>query len=374
MIRDLIKRIREILRETGKIFGPTGEVFAESIGDIIEGGLIVATETTEDIFSFARKTTKIIMAKMLEILGPPRSELYEAARHLILAGGKHVRPNLVILGAKAVGGDASKVLALAAGSEFGHVASLIHDDIIDRDKTRRGVPAVHVKYGVSVAILAGDLLIVKAFQSLIHAMKEAGIPPETIVKVLELACESGIRIDEGEFDDVTLRIEDMDEEMYIDLVEKKTAEAMKTSLMVGALVGGGTEKEVKILGEYGRLIGIAYQIKDDILGIYGVSSKTGKPARDIHERRKNYLLIYAYNHARGEDKKFLDEYLKKKTVTEEDVRRVLEIIEKTGALEAAVKKIHELSERAKDVLKPLKETRAKRVLLNVADALAERTY
>lgn len=374
MIKDLVKNLRRILRDVGRVFGPTGEIAAESIGDIIEGGFAVITETSEDIFSFARKTTGIIITKMLEILGPPRSELYEAARHLILAGGKYIRPNLVLLGAEAVGGDASKVLALAAGSEFGHVASLIHDDIIDRDETRRGVPAVHVKYGVPTAILAGDLLIVKSFQTLIHAMKEADIPPETIVKVLELACESGIRIDEGEFDDIMLSIEKMDERRYIDLVEKKTAEAIKTSLMVGALVGGGTEKEVKILGEYGRLIGIAYQIRDDILGVYGISSKTGKPARDVHERRKNYLLIYAYNHAKGEDKRFLDKYLRKRTVTEEDVRRVLEIIEKTGALEAAIKKIHELSEKGKEALKPLKETKAKRILLKVADALAERTY
>jgi len=374
MIKDLVKNLRRILRGAGRAFGPMGEVAAESIGDIIEGGFTVVTETTEDIFSFAKKTTRVIMAKMLDILGPPKSELYEAARHLILAGGKYIRPNLVLLGAEAVGGDASRVLALAAGSEFGHVASLIHDDIIDKDETRRGVPAVHVKYGVPTAILAGDLLIVKSFQSLIYAMKEAGVSPDIIVKVLELACESGIRIGEGEFDDIMLRIEDMDEDKYIDLVERKTAEAIRTSLMTGALVGGGTEKEMRILGEYGRLIGIAYQIRDDILGIYGVSSKTGKPARDIHERRKNYLLIYAYNHAKGEDKKFLDEYLKKRTVTDEDVKRVLEIIEKTGALEAAVKKIHELSQRAKEILEPLKETKAKKILLNAADALAERTY
>ncbi len=315
---------------------------------------------------------RIILRHLLNHVGykePKR--LYEAARHLILAGGKLLRPALMVLSCQAVGGDPELAYFASPGAELGHVASLIHDDIIDQDEVRRGVPAVHVKYGVPMAILAGDLLIVKSFQMLVRLVKEKNFPPDRAIRLLDLSCRLGIDLAEGETMDLEfLERVDVSIQEYLKMIELKTARAFETGMMGGAILCGGSEEEIQALGRYGLYLGMAFQIQDDYLGSLGDEKVLGKPVSDILRGRRNFLIIYALNHAGGEDKEELIGMLTGKRSV--DVARLREILEKCGAVREARRLVEYYTEKAIESLKPVRETPVKYILIGLARYLKTR--
>jgi geranylgeranyl diphosphate synthase type I len=215
-------------------------------------------------------------------------ELLQAAYHLIRAGGKRFRSLLVLLSCEAVGGKADEVLPLCVATEFLQTASLIHDDIIDRDEIRRGVQTVHEKFGLELAILATDYLIFKAY-SIIGKYEN----PELVT----IISGAGEAITSGETAELFMHPTDLtifNRDEYLKMVQKKTGAFIEGATHAGALIGNGKKDQIKALVTFGRFIGLAFQIRDDILDIAEIHRSSEKVANsDLNLKRANLPLILA---------------------------------------------------------------------------------
>jgi len=326
------------------------------------------------LYEKAMRYREMVRKAMLDILSEGDSVLFRAARHLIEAGGKLVRPVLFLLACEFVGGDPEKLVLAAAGAEFGHVASLIHDDIIDGDDMRRGVEAVHVRFGIPLAILAGDLLIFKAFQML-ALTAERGVPLDRVVEALRISTESSVAVDEGEALDVLMGEElDVGLTEYFRMIKLKTAEAFRSGLLIGALLAGGTEEEMKALARYGLLIGLAFQIQDDILGVFGSEEVLGKPVSDVLKGRRNFLIVHALSRGPDHLRRRLLELLSSSELGPEELGEVREILVEAGSLDEARRLVDKLTEAAKKAIEGLGEPEARAALMQMADFLRTRVY
>lgn len=304
------------------------------------------------------------ISEMLPIIHP--EELYKAARYLPDAGGKRLRPAAVILAAEAVGSDLQTVLPAAVAVELVHNFTLVHDDIMDKDDVRRGMPAVHVKWGEPAAILAGDTLYSKAFE-IITSMDN---DPVRIVKCIDLLARTCTEICEGQWLDV--EFEDMSivsEEQYLQMVEKKTAVLYGAACKIGALLGGAPLDVADQMYEFGRMIGIGFQIYDDVLDIVTPEEVLGKVrGSDIMEGKKTLIAIHALN----ADVK-LDIFGKGKA-SKGQLEEAIKQLEDSGSIEyarnTAVSYIHE----GKKKLDVLEDSEAKEILLAIADYMIERSH
>ncbi len=317
---------------------------------------------------YSQKHYAKVFEEIDRIMGDEESTLYRAGKHLINAGGKLFRPSFVLFGCEAVGGDSEKALPIAAAAELAHVASLIHDDIIDGDDLRRGVPAVHVKFGVPLAILAGNLLIFKAFNSLAMAADTLG--NDKVVRLLNVYSRTSIVMDQGEHLDIVPSDTNSTMEEYLDMAAKKTGWAFKGALEAGAIAGGGTEEEIEALSEYGLFFGVAFQIRDDVIGVLGNPSEIGKPTSDILRSRKTFMVTHVLQEADEGDKVTLLKILSGETSGK--TQGIVDILTKYDSFGHAEAKIAELIEKTKLKLSILKNTLAKKFLLELADLLSER--
>jgi geranylgeranyl diphosphate synthase type I len=227
------------------------------------------------------------------VKGEPK-ELYDAALHLIRAGGKRLRPAIVVAVAQALGEPVDKALPFAASVELVHNFTLIHDDIMDRDEFRRGVPTVHKLWGEPLAITAGDLLFAKAFEALSGAL-ERGVPAERVARAARVLAHATAVIAEGQAMD--LMFEEKEEvglDEYLVMIYKKTGALFEASAVLGGLTATDEEYVIEELANFGRSLGIAFQIRDDILGIVGKEEEIGKPVySDIREGKKTLPILYA---------------------------------------------------------------------------------
>ncbi|OYT27553.1 MAG: serralysin [Candidatus Altiarchaeales archaeon ex4484_96] len=290
-------------------------------------------------------------------------KLYKAARHLIRAGGKRVRPLMCILSSDAVGGALNDVLATACAVEFIHSFTLIHDDIMDDDFLRRGRKSVHAAYGVNTAILAGDLLYSKAFELCDG-------------KVAHLLAKASAMVCEGQEMDMSFEEGlDVSQEEYLVMIEKKTAALLEVSCRAGAYLGGASKNQMQGLSDYGLNIGMAFQIKDDLLEITGDDEKLGKPSgSDIAEGKKNLLAVRALKCVDGSKKKRLTELLAKEDNTFGEIDEVKKIFEEVGAVDYCKTKMNEYYQKSVDSLDILDDSKAKNHLLEIADFITSREF
>ena len=186
--------------------------------------------------------------------------LYESSEYLIKAGGKKFRPALTLLSCQAVGGKPEKALKAAAAIELTHTFSLIHDDIMDNDDTRRGKPAVHKVWGEPLAILAGDSLFAKSFE-LLSQSAEDNIAYERVVDALQVLTNSCINICEGQALDMAFEDTfNVTKDEYMNMIYKKTGDLITASTTIGAIMGGASSNEIQALRTYGKQIGLAFQM------------------------------------------------------------------------------------------------------------------
>ncbi|WP_433717209.1 polyprenyl synthetase family protein (plasmid) [Nocardia sp. CA-084685] len=240
--------------------------------------------------------------------------------------GKGIRSALVLACAEAVGGDALAAVPAAVATELMHNASLIHDDIIDGDDLRRHQLAVWAAYGSPAAILAGDSLLVASIQALLRSS------PQHALDGLEVLTAAGQQLIEGEQADVTLetfRFVSVNE--VLTMIEGKTAALLKCACVLGAVYGGSTEDRVDALGRFGRDLGMAFQGIDDLLGIWG-SDATGKPVlSDIWRRKKSLPVVVALQAGTPASAELAAIYDADDPLSDAQVQRAAELIEKTGA-------------------------------------------
>lgn len=301
--------------------------------------------------------------RLLPITRP--KELYLVSRHLMDVGGKRLRPAMLILAAESVNADIDKVLPAAFSIELVHNFTLIHDDIMDQDTLRRGVPAVHVKWGLSAAILAGDTLYSKAFEILASVDTD----PNRVVRCLKILANTCADICEGQWMDMMfVRSTEVSEANYMEMVEKKTAVLFAASTLIGGIFGGCTEEEADALWEMGRTTGLGFQIRDDVLDLITPKERLGKNrGSDLMEGKKTLITIHAL-------KKGVElEHLVRGT-SEDEIDAAVQKLYESGSIDYAMERAHQLVEEGKAKLDVLPDSRAKEILKELAEYMVTRTY
>ncbi|MDQ2662915.1 MAG: polyprenyl synthetase family protein [Candidatus Eremiobacteraeota bacterium] len=285
----------------------------------------------------------------------------EAIKRMLAAGGKRLRPRMTLLAAQAGGSDPRAHLPLAAYMELIHVATLIHDDVVDNADTRRGVNATAIDYGNRISVLAGDYLFAWIFKNV-----TAGYPhpvPNILSSTLADICDGEV-LQLRALGDVTLTLP-----AYTEIVRKKTASLFAASAECGAIMGGSGAKAIDALRDYGTNYGIAFQIRDDVLDVTEASATIGKPAgNDLRERKMTIPLIFALRDAGDEFCHAAERFFDGK---DEAQAAVLEGIARFG-VEPSLDHAARYTDRAKQDLKSIDEGPAKAELIRLADALASR--
>lgn len=244
--------------------------------------------------------------------------------------GKLLRPQLTLLACRAVGGDALQALPLAAGIQLVHDFSLIHDDIEDNSDTRRGRPTVWRLWGLAQGINTGDGMFTVAHLSL-HRLAQAGVPPEVVLDVLCRFDQTILTICEGQFLDLSFEGDlAIGEDDYLAMIGRKTAALTAAAAGLGAIVGGAAPATAEALFEFGRSLGLAFQIQDDVLGIWGDPALTGKPlAADLYRRKLSLPVIYGLRVAERRDA--LAAIYRQTEIGDDEVRQALAILDSAGA-------------------------------------------
>ncbi len=247
------------------------------------------------------------------------AELYEPISYLMQLGGKRMRPVLVLVSTDLFEGDVLNALDAAIGIELFHNFTLMHDDIMDKAPLRRGNPTVHVKWNESAAILSGDVMFVEAYKLMIKV-------DDTILRqVLDIFSDTASGVCQGQQADMNFeKRDDVSLEEYIEMIRLKTAVLLAGSMQIGALIGGAEKQQAGLLYEFGENLGLAFQLQDDILDVYGDPEKFGKQVGgDILADKKTFLLIKARELARGETASELNYWLNKSDF--EPLKKVNEI-------------------------------------------------
>lgn len=290
-----------------------------------------------------------------------RLRLGEQIEYALMSSGKRLRPLLVILSAQSVGGKWKDAMSLALAIELLHTATLVHDDIIDQDKLRRGLPAVHEKWSIDEAILVGDALI----SSSIFLAADYG------KEVLKITAETGLKLCDGEYLDMTTTSIEMSESEYLEKIDKKSACLFKTATEVGAIAGGGSELEVRSLADFGYHFGMAYQLSDDLSDI--VAPSEGVP-RDLRKRRITLPLIHLYESSDSTDKNALlcdlailanEKHSDKNSALDTIIQR----LEAHGSFNYCLKKKNEFVSKSITDLKSIGDTEFKSHLVQMAELL-----
>lgn len=314
---------------------------------------------------FSRRMKAVERELALSIPEGSPNDVYAASRHLVDKEGKRIRPALVALSFAAAGGRGSEKSAasIAAALELIHTATIIHDDIIDKSTKRRGVDTVNAKWGEDIALIAGDLIFSKAF-GLVGAQENARIS-----EIISNACT---RLAEGEVLE-TLHTGDinMTEEVYLEIVERKTASLFEACTSCGAILGGGDESKIEALSRYGSLLGIGFQITDDLLDVVG-EVKLGKPiGSDVRLGKPTLPVLHAFRTAKGRDKKILGDALLGKKA---NVKAALVWVKKSNSVRYAAQQAKFFIEQAKEELKKLRSSGAKKSLELIADYTIGREF
>jgi geranylgeranyl diphosphate synthase type I len=264
--------------------------------------------------------------------------LLEACEYALAATGKMMRGGMLLQACRAVGGDPEDILHAAAGTEYGHLASLVHDDLMDQDETRRGQMTVWRRYNADFAILVGDLFIFETFHCL--ALCRHRVPAERVARSLEVISRACIELCLGQametpfIKNCAARSDD-----YIEMINHKTGSLFRAALETGAILGGGTEEQITALREYGECLGTAFQIVDDLLCYRGQDQVIRKPTlSDIRNHRVTLPIQYALESANAEDRQTLHEIFEEGRLDDDLLTArdtVIAILQRTGALARA---------------------------------------
>ena len=293
------------------------------------------------------------------------SNLIEASRQYPYAGGKRMRPSMVVAACRAVGGDPSKAVPMAVAIEYIHNFTLIHDDFMDGDEMRRGMKTSHVVYGMPTAILAGDALFAKAFQ----IIAGLDVPADDMRKVLEVTSKAVWDLARGQQMDVNNENADfITLEHYIETITLKTSVLFAAGAASGAIIGGAADNVVDAIHKYAMSMGVAFQMYDDILGVYGDPAKTGKSAgNDI--RKGKYTVMICHAHDTIKDEKVWKEFMSvfgKQDATDAEIEIARRILKDCGSYDYAIEMADRYTSEAIACLDCLKDSDDKQFMIELA--------
>lgn len=296
----------------------------------------------------------------------PVNIIPDLSDYIVSAGGKRLRPMITLAAAKAVGDSSHATHALAAAVEFIHTATLLHDDVVDESDLRRGKPAAKSVWGNSASILVGDFLFARAFTLMVETES---------LEILDILSNASSVIAEGEVRQLAAQGRlDLPTEDYLAIIEAKTAALFEAASRAGAL-SGGSEEHADALASYGKNLGLAFQIVDDVLDYGGTTSVIGKVVGDDFREGKITLpVIIARRRGKAEDHAFWARALDVSRQEESDLARAIHLIRSTGAAEATIAEADAYVGLAKSALESLPDTQWKTLLADLADFCVQRVH
>ena len=322
---------------------------------------------TKQIEDNAKIVNKYLNSKLK---GNPK-KLYDAAGHLIVNGGKRLRPYMVIRSCQILGGKSSTAMIAASAVEMVHNFTLVHDDIMDNDEMRHGVPTVHKKFGMPIAILAGDVLFSKAFQ----IISESKLSPNANTHLISRLAKACVDVCEGQLLDIKMADEKRipTEAEYITMIGKKTAALFDVSCAMGAICATNKPKDISNLSDFGRNLGIAFQITDDLIGVMGDPKVTKKPVgNDLREGKKSLPILMAIKLAKGNEKKIILKAFGNSKISKKDLNKAVEVIRSLGIEEKVRNQALKYAEKSEKSLIKYKGT-AKIELTALLDFVVKRS-
>lgn len=341
--------------------------------------MITARENVGGFAALADERTRILeylAQQMQETLGGTAGFLVETTDYVLSSPGKLLRPLLLLDACRAAGGDPEHVFPAAAGTEYGHVASLVHDDIIDGDTERRGQESLQSKYDVPTALLTGDLLIFQTFLSYTRC-QERGVSANRVLDAIRALSSTCIDMCRGQALESEIAGNlDTTEETYLELVRLKTASFCQAASYIGACLAEAPEHVVACLAEYGRNLGMAFQIMDDILSYDGSALLMGKPlTSDLRNRRVTLPIIYALELGRLPARRRIQDYFDATgDVTNEKYAQLVRLLGATRAIDRARALAYRYTTRAKQQLDCLDSSEARDRLSALADIFLTRDH
>jgi geranylgeranyl diphosphate synthase type II len=300
---------------------------------------------------------------------PPHG-LYAPIAYTLGLGGKRIRPALTLMACNLFTDEIDEAIPPALGLEVFHNFTLLHDDIMDKAPIRRGKPTVHVKWGENTAILSGDVMQIAA------SMLIAEAPQRVLKAVIDVYNRTAVEICEGQQYDMEFEMrEEVSAVEYLEMIRLKTAVLLGAALKIGAMIGGSPANDAEQLYAFGENIGLAFQLMDDILDVYGDEQTFGKKiGGDILCNKKTYLLIHARKHAKGEIAERLTQLLEgPSTSSEGKIKEVTAIYDQLGVRKIAEDAMNYYYQKAMDNLSnvAVDDTR-KRILIQLAQQLMNR--
>lgn len=318
------------------------------------------------IYDKERKKIEEKLSKLL--INKKPASLYEPCDYILKSGGKKLRPFLVLLSAKAAGGKFSEAYNAALAVEIFHNFTLVHDDIMDNADKRRGRPTLHVRNDLSTAILAGDNLVGVAYNCL---LKDSANNTASIVAKFTKAL---VEVCEGQSYDKDFELQpEITLDQYKLMIKKKTGALLELCCSIGGDVGGGSPKIIKALESYGRNLGMAFQLQDDLLDIIAEEDKFGKQiGRDLMEGKKTYLFLKALERASGQDKEDLLKVVKNKGIKKSQVGKFEKLYRRLGVIEETEKEIRRYTSLALKSAAIIEDNEARELMNWLADYLIKR--
>jgi len=329
----------------------------------------ISITTATEVFDLVKDDLAAIEREFAEQSDSPVTVVTDIASYLISGGGKRIRPLLLLLSARALDCESDARIRLGAVVEMLHTATLVHDDIIDEADTRRGRPSSNTTWGNSKCVLAGDWLYMQAFQT---ALAERNF------RILDLLISLTKQMVEGELLQMEKLGHLINEEEYFDLIYRKTAYLFKVSMQLGAVLANPAPLDVDApyeaaLGEYGRNLGLAFQIIDDVLDLTATDEVLGKPtASDLREGKATLAVIHALERGTGADREAIRTVLADRSFTRVAHADILEILQRHGSLAYATDTACAYAEAARQSIADLPDNEYKRALLWVPSFVTSR--
>jgi octaprenyl-diphosphate synthase len=292
------------------------------------------------------------------------STITEIAEYLREGGGKRIRPSLLLLSAHVLGYSGFSAIRLGGVVELIHTATLVHDDIIDGADMRRGRPSANTTWGNEKCVLAGDWLYMQAFRV---ALEERNF------RVLDLLIGLTQQMVEGELLQIQKLGKAVSETEYYDLIYRKTACLFAVSMRLGAVLAGSTEAEEESLAAYGRSVGLAFQIIDDVLDLTATEEVLGKPvASDLREGKATLAVIHSFEHGTAADRQTIQRVLDDRSIENARRAEIQQMLARNGSVEYAMAAADRYAEQGRLALAELPDSEFKRALLWVPDFVVAR--
>jgi octaprenyl-diphosphate synthase len=324
----------------------------------------ISIATANEVSELLREDLCAIEREFTRQSVSPVEMVTDIATYLIAGGGKRIRPLLLLLSAKALGCTSQARIRLGAVVEMLHTATLVHDDIIDEADTRRGRPSSNTTWGNAKCVLAGDWLYMQSFRT---ALEERNF------RVLDLLISLTQQMVEGELLQMEKLGHLINEEEYFDLIYRKTACLFKVSMQLGTAIAESDDDYDQQMGEYGRNLGLAFQIVDDVLDLTAAEEVLGKPAAsDLREGKATLAVIHALERGTGADREAIRTVLADRSFTRVSHPQILEILHRHGSLDYAMDTACAYAEAARLSIVELPGSDAKRALLWVPGFVTSR--